>query len=213
MTELRVLIVSASPLTRAGMQVLLEGERGLRVAGTTEPAGAAVLAAQVQPDVVLLDAGAGEMEDLEAIGRLTAAQPGMPVVALAESTAAAEQALALGTASLLPASADGPTVSAALLAAAHGLVSILRADLVDILPAEERVDPGPAEPPAESLTPRELEVLQWMARGLTNRQIAMKLRISEHTVKFHAGTVLGKLSARSRTEAVARAIALGWILV
>ncbi|TMD83742.1 MAG: response regulator transcription factor, partial [Chloroflexi bacterium] len=52
-----------------------------------------------------------------------------------------------------------------------------------------------------------------MARGLTNRQIARRLEISEHTVKFHAGAVLGKLNARSRAEAVARSIGLGWILV
>ena len=213
MTGTRVLIVSASPLTRGGMQALLDTDRGLLVAGVAEPGAAAALAAQVQPDVVLLDAGAGEMEDLEAIGRLTAAQPGLPVVALAESTAEAEQALNLGAASLLPTTASGPTVSAALLAAAQGLVSLSRADMAGILPVEERLESAPGQPPAESLTPRELEVLQWMARGLTNRQIALKLRISEHTVKFHAGTVLSKLSARSRTEAVARAIALGWILV
>jgi DNA-binding NarL/FixJ family response regulator len=52
-----------------------------------------------------------------------------------------------------------------------------------------------------------------MARCLTHRQIAKRLEISEHTVKFHAGAVLGKLNARSRAEAVARAIGLGWILV
>ena len=52
-----------------------------------------------------------------------------------------------------------------------------------------------------------------MARGLTNRQIARRLEISEHTVKFHAAAILGKIGARSRAEAVARAIGLGWILV
>ena len=106
----------------------------------------------------------------------------------------------------------GETLAAALRASARGLVSIARADLSTLLPQEERIEPA-LRAPAEALTPRELEVLQWMARGLTNRQIARQLQISEHTVKFHAGAVLGKLNARSRAEAVARAIGLGWILV
>jgi DNA-binding NarL/FixJ family response regulator len=70
-----------------------------------------------------------------------------------------------------------------------------------------------AETPVESLTSREQEVLQLMARGQTNRQIGLRLRISEHTVKFHVASVLSKLDARSRAEAVARAAALGWILL
>src|SRR5207237_8474598 len=90
-----------------------------------------------------------------------------------------------------------------------GPVTRARADLATLLAEEERIEPA-LRAPAEALTPRELEVLQWMARGLTNRQIAKRLQISEHTVKFHAGAVLGKLNARSRAEAVARAIGLGW---
>jgi len=100
----------------------------------------------------------------------------------------------------------------ALLASSHGMVTIARADLAALLPPEESAD-VPVRVNAESLTGRELEVLQLMARGLTNRQIGRRLGISEHTVKFHAGGVLGKLGARSRAEAVARASGLGWILV
>ncbi|TMF53368.1 MAG: response regulator transcription factor [Chloroflexi bacterium] len=102
---------------------------------------------------------------------------------------------------------------AALQAAIIGLVSIPRQDLALVLPAEPEEVERNAAAPVETLTSRELEVLQLMARGLTNRQIGQRLKISEHTVKFHAASVLGKLSARSRAEAVARAIGLGWILV
>src|SRR2546430_2050691 len=86
------------------------------------------------------------------------------------------------------------------------------AAMLEDMPRVKTVGSGIAAE-AASLTHRELEVLQLMARGLTNRQIAQRLEISEHTVKFHAGAVLGKLNARSRAEAVARAIGLGWILV
>ena len=65
--------------------------------------------------------------------------------------------------------------------------------------------------PAEDLTPRELQVLQLMAEGLPNRAIAQRLRISDHTVKFHVMTILGKLGAHTRTEAVMRAVRWGLI--
>jgi DNA-binding NarL/FixJ family response regulator len=212
MADLRVLIVSANPLARSGLAVLVDGMTGMKIVGATGVAEAASLAGQLLPDAVLLDAGEGEAEELDAIARLATAQPGLPIVALASDNGAVSQALAFGASALLPPAVDAETLAAALRAAARGLVSVTRTDIAMLLPQEERIEPA-LRAPAETLTPRELEVLQWMARGLTNRQIARQLRISEHTVKFHAGAVLGKLNARSRAEAVARAIGLGWILV
>jgi DNA-binding NarL/FixJ family response regulator len=161
---------------------------------------------------VLLDAGEGELEELDSIARLASAQPGLPIVALASDQSALAQALAFGASALLPAAIEPETLAAALMAAARGLAAIPRQELAALLPQEDRIDPA-VKASMESLTHRELEVLQLMARGLTNRQIARQLQISEHTVKFHGGAVLGKLGARSRAEAVARAIGLGWILV
>jgi len=66
---------------------------------------------------------------------------------------------------------------------------------------------------AEPLTPRESEVLQMLASGLANKQIAAKLAISEHTVKFHVASILGKLGAGSRTEAVSLGIRRGLVLL
>jgi DNA-binding NarL/FixJ family response regulator len=183
MPELRVLIVSTNPLARGGLAAMLEGMAGMKAVGSAGVAEAASIAGQLLPDVVLLDVGDGELE-----------------------------ALAFGASALLPVAVDPQTLAAALLASARGLVSIPRQEMATLLPHDERIEPA-VNAPTESLTPRELEVLQLMARGLTNRQIAGRLQISEHTVKFHAGAVLGKLNARSRAEAVARAIGLGWILV
>jgi len=78
-----------------------------------------------------------------------------------------------------------------------------------MLAARERV----STPPGESLTSRELEVLQYLAEGLPNKAIALKLGISEHTIKFHVNAILGKLGAQSRTEAVVRASRLGLIIL
>src|SRR5262249_12146248 len=66
-------------------------------------------------------------------------------------------------------------------------------------------------PPEEILTPRESEVLRLLADGLSNREIATQLNISEHTIKFHIGSILGKLGASSRTEAVTRGLRSGLI--
>src|SRR5206468_12333114 len=130
--------------------------------------------AQLLPDAVLLDAGDGEPEDLDAIARLASAQPGLPIVALANEQAAVPQALAFGASALLPAAVDTQTLAAAPPASARGLVTLSRRDLATLLPEEERIEPA-VKAPAESLTPRVLEVLQLMERGLNNRQITCQL--------------------------------------
>ncbi|HEY8233389.1 MAG TPA: LuxR C-terminal-related transcriptional regulator, partial [Vicinamibacteria bacterium] len=71
----------------------------------------------------------------------------------------------------------------------------------------------PADALVEPLTPRETEVLQLLAEGLTNRRIGERLAISEHTAKFHVNAILGKLGARSRGEAIAHAARLGLLLL
>jgi two-component system, NarL family, nitrate/nitrite response regulator NarL len=212
MAPVRVLICSANPLARGGLEALVQGMDGLKAIGSGDAAEAGSLAGQLLPDVVLLYTGHGQPEELDAISRLAAVQPGLPIVAIGQGDSALTQALAFGASALLPMAVDRDTLRLAMLAAARGLVTIPRREIAALLPDEDAVEAS-VTAPAESLTPREVEVLQLMARGLTNRQIARRLEISEHTVKFHAGAVLGKLNARSRAEAVARAIGLGWILV
>lgn len=212
MPEIRVLVVSANAFARSGLASLLTGQQGVVVAGTAGVAEAGSLAGQLLPDVALVDAGDGELEELDAIARFSSAQPSVPIVALASDQGSLTQALAFGASAMLPTGSSPETIGAALVAAIHGLVAIPRSELSSLLPAEEAVEAA-LTAPRESLTPRELEVLQLMARGLTNRQIARRLQISEHTVKFHAAAILGKVNARSRAEAVARAIGFGWILV
>ena len=92
------------------------------------------------------------------------------------------------------------------------------ADLVIVSPDEWlRLNPRPLatrtplEPPVESLTPREFEVLRLVAEGLHNREIAVQLGVTEHTVKFHLGAIFGKLGASTRTEAVQKGLRLGVI--
>lgn len=209
---MRVLIVSPSPLARSGLESLIRPMPETTVVGSGPLSEAASLAGQLQPDVVVVDAGLGDLADLEPIRDLALVQPGLPIVVLALDTADQAAALHLGAAALLPSSVDAESLRAAILAAARGLVTIARQDLAALLPPE-------AEPRAaagtmiEAPTRRELEVLQLLAQGLTNREMAERLGVSEHTVKFHVTALLGKFDARTRAEAVARAIRLGLLPV
>ncbi len=212
MDGVRVLVASLSPLARTGLETLIRPMSATTVVGSGALSEAASLASQLQPDVLVVDAGPGDPADLEPIRDLALAQPGLPIVVLALDTADQAAALHLGAAALLPSSVDGESLRAAILAAARGLVTIARHDLAALLPPE-------AEPRAaastmiEAPTRRELEVLQLLAQGLTNRQMAERLDVSEHTVKFHVTALLGKFDARTRAEAVARAIRLGLLPV
>src|SRR5437867_11886359 len=96
MTDLRVLIVATNPLARGGLALLVEGMPGMKIVGATGVAEAASLAGQLLPDAVLLDAGEGEAEDLDAIPRLATAQPGLPIVALPSEHGGYSQAPTFG---------------------------------------------------------------------------------------------------------------------
>jgi two-component system, NarL family, nitrate/nitrite response regulator NarL len=131
----------------------------------------------------------------------------IPVVALASDRKSGDAAWASGARAVVARTAEPETLSAAILAASAGLVSYDR-ELVGFAP---RVAIDPRE--AEELTAREVEVLQHLASGLSNKEIASRLGISDHTVKFHVNALLSKLSAESRTEAVVRGVRLGLVIL
>ena len=212
MAPVRLLIVSPSPLARSGLETLIRPILETTVVGSGPLSEAASLAGQLQPDVVVVDAGPGDPADLEPIRDLALAQPGLPIVVLALDTADQAAALHLGAAALLPSSIDAESLRAAILAAARGLITIARPDLAALLPQEADARAA-ASTMIEAPTRRELDVLQLLAQGLTNRQMAERLGVSEHTVKFHVTALLGKFDARTRAEAVARAIRLGLLPV
>ncbi len=212
MDPLRVLVVADDPLARAGLAALLSSQPACTVVG--QVSAAEDLLAQVaiyRPDVVLWDLGwdpaglSDLLEDGEA--RLPDAQ--MPVVALLPDDTLAADTWAAGVRGLLRRSAAGEEVVAGLQAVAAGLIVLDPALAGAVMPLRQ---PSP-DLLVEELTPRELEVLQLLAEGLSNKAIALRLEISEHTVKFHVNAILGKLGAQSRTEAVVRASRLGLILL
>lgn len=212
MDDLRVLVMAADPLARAGLATLLAGEPGCMVVGG-EPADADLVAVAelYRPDAVLWDLGwdpEPELESsLERLGGLT--EVGLTAVVLLPDEAHAAEVWAAGASGLLFRDADAGLLMAALRAAVIGLVTLDPA----LAPAGLFQREQDAERLIEELTPRELEVLQLLADGLTNKAIGQQLGISDHTVKFHVNAILGKLGAQSRTEAVVRATKLGLIIL
>jgi DNA-binding NarL/FixJ family response regulator len=125
----------------------------------------------------------------------------------------ASEVLRAGIRAILPRQASGNEIVAAVEAAVAGLV-VLHHDLVDaLLPSMPSGVRDLSTSPQQALTPREIEVLGMLAEGLGNKIIAWRLGISEHTVKFHVGSILAKLNASSRTEAVTLGIRQGLILL
>jgi DNA-binding NarL/FixJ family response regulator len=109
----------------------------------------------------------------------------------------------------LPPDATASEVLAAVAAVGQGLVVLTQAQAERLLPARPRRHDLPRL--IEALTPREIEVLRLMSDGLVNKEIAGRLGISEHTAKFHVASILGKLQASSRTDAVAQGMRRGLI--
>jgi DNA-binding NarL/FixJ family response regulator len=121
--------------------------------------------------------------------------------------ASIRDALRAGARAALPSTATPAQIIAAIHAAAAGLAAIPAADMAALIPSAE------VTRPSEALTPREMDVLEMLAEGLSNKMIAYRLSISGHTAKFHVNAILAKLGAGTRTEAVMRGIRLGLIQV
>jgi NarL family two-component system response regulator YdfI len=211
---IRVFIVAASPLARTGLQSLFGG-REVKVVGSI--ANLESLAAQwpdVEADVILVEASGEQFESV--IDSLAASQLASEanIVILSDHSEPRwlAEALRAGVRAVLPTDISPDQLVAALKAAATGLIVMHPAEVDAAFPPAE---PGsrPLAELAEPLTPRESEVLQMLASGLANKEIAARLTISEHTVKFHVASILGKLGAGSRTEAVSLGIRRGLVLL
>jgi DNA-binding NarL/FixJ family response regulator len=201
MSDVRVLIVAENPLARMGLTALLNQQAGLIIAGQT--AGGSSLGDEIdlqKPDVIVWD------WEWEAAPELP---PNVPVVGLLKEANQAAEAWSVGVRGLLLGGTDPDSLTAALLAAAHGL-AVIEPQLMKEL---AQLDSRSSDAPAEALTPREMEVLQLLAEGLPNKIIANRLKITDHTVKFHVNAIMSKLGVQSRTEAVVRATRLGLIIL
>jgi len=211
---IRVFIVAASPLIRAGLQSMLGDSRADIVGSAADLESISGQLVDVEPDVVLVEVAADAQEELlNALEDAELAQE-YPVILLSEQpkTAWLSKALRAGVRAVLPRDVAPEQLRAALEAAAAGLVVIHPSELDTVLSAT--IGPSaPLDELLEPLTRREREVLQMLAAGLANKEIAARLAISDHTVKFHIASTLGKLGASTRTEAVSAGIRRGLVML
>jgi two-component system, NarL family, response regulator YdfI len=207
---IRVLVKASSPIAKAGLESLLQPHAALRLVEDASGDGRAI-AAESPPDVLLVEVET--LADSAARQAIDWASAGGPVVMLVRhpATEAVAEVLRAGVKAVLPSGMGGQEIAAAIEAAAAGLV-VLEATAVETLLRS----PSPASSDGtlvEALTPRETEVLRLLGAGLGNKEIASRLEISEHTVKFHVASIMGKLGATSRTEAVTLGIRHGLIMI
>ena len=190
----RVVVVAESALEAARIEAMLAGDPSLDVA----VASSATVAAEDRLGIVVLATSpplAGRLiETLHALPRA----PAIILLTRAPHEAWTARARRSGVHAVLPLRVTVEELTAAVAAAKAGLI-VLHPDAVARAPSPAS---APAVGESTALTPRELEILEMMADGLSNRAIAARLKISRHTVKFHVASILTRLGARTRAEAV-----------
>ncbi len=209
MTSLRIMIVDDHAIVRSGLRAIIRVTPDMQLVGEAENGRAAIdMVARLAPDVVLMDLIMPELDGVAAIAEIKRAQPAVRIVAL---TTFAEADLVLGA---VQAGADGyllkdidvQELTRAIHTVHSGQPYLHPAATRHLLQASARPDPG-----TQPLTEREKMVLRQVARGLTNRQIADALAISEKTVSVHISNLLSKLGLASRTQAALYAARVGLI--
>jgi len=221
-----VQIIAASAVVRAGLAALIGADERFEVLGSFQTAREAqddIELAERPADLIIAELGDSSIDEI--VERATTTEgtetDGPAVVALIPDwqQKLVGSLLRSGVSAVLPNTATGEEILAAVEAALAGLI-VLPRDALEIFEetpsmqeANHKSTALDLEPLTETLTPRERQVLDMMAEGLGNKEIAWELQISEHTVKFHVSSILAKLGASSRTEAVTQGLRRGLIMI
>lgn len=206
---IRVFIVAPSASGRAALRDLLHDDARFIMVGSGGSIATWELSSRGRaPDVLLVDTS--ESGDLPQVARYSDLPP---LVLLADDLTRPQirTALLRGARAILARDSSLPEIAAALIAAAAGLTALGAEQIDALLPSTARLESDDIA--VEPLTARELQVLALLAEGAANKDIAHQLAVSEHTVKFHVSSILGKLGATSRTEAVREGIRRGLVLL
>jgi DNA-binding NarL/FixJ family response regulator len=205
---LRIIVADDQTSVREGLAVLLGGLPDIDVVATAAD-GEQVLAlvAEHRPDAVLLDLHMPVLNGIETTRRVRALHPHVAIVVLTTylDDALVLDALRAGARCYLTKDADRKDIANALHAATQGLAVLdprVRTTLMRAAAAPAPAAPAPAPPLPDGLTQREAEILQLIAQGLTNPEIAARLFLSGHTVKTHVNRIFAKTASRDRAAAV-----------
>jgi two-component system response regulator NreC len=215
MSEIRLLLVDDHEVVRTGLRMLLESQSDIKILAEARTGAEAIqMAREFKPDVVVMDITLPDISGIEATRRLKEDHPEIAVVALTihEDEQYFFEMLQAGASGYVPKRAAPEDLISAIRAAFAGEIylypSLAKALVSDYL---GRSRSNPDEASLETLTPREEEVLELLAEGLSNDEIADRLVISRHTVARHRENLMGKLNLHSRSELVKYAIRKGLI--
>jgi DNA-binding NarL/FixJ family response regulator len=212
-----VLIVDDQALIRVGLRKVLDAEPDMTVAGEAGDGEDAVAEARrLRPDIVLMDIRMPVLDGIEATRRIVGAQPGTRVLILTTFglDTYVYDALRAGASGFMLKDAPPEEIAAAVRIVASGEALLAPAITRAVIEEFARQSPAPAAPQpiaVEELTPREREVLDLLARGLSNPEICETLVISEATAKTHVARILQKLDLRDRVQAVIYAYETGLV--
>ncbi|HEX4747707.1 MAG TPA: response regulator transcription factor [Gaiellaceae bacterium] len=208
---IRVLLADDQALVRAGFRMILKGENGIEVVGEAGDGREATrLATELEPDVVLMDVRMPTMDGIEATRSIVTGEeaPRVLVLTTFDLDEYVYEALRAGASGfLLKDAPEEQLVAGIRIVAAGG--SLFAPTVTRRLIERFAGARAATRPSLNELTPRELEVLRLVARGLSNAEIAATLVVSEHTVKTHVAHVLRKLDLRDRVQAVVLAYESG----
>ena len=214
---IRILLVDDQALFRESLGMLLAAQADLEVVGEA-PNGAVAIerTAALRPHVVLMDLRMPVLDGVAATRQLRAEHPKVQVIALTTFDDDADVFAALGAGAIgyLLKDVSGETLVSAIRSAARGeafLQPAITTKVVQELNRRAARAPTTDEPLAEPLSARELEILELLASGATNREIAARLFLAEGTVKNHITSILGKLGVETRTQAALVAREMGLI--
>lgn len=211
---IRVLIAAESEMVRRGLESILADAPSIEVVASLNNIADLGRSAQAAaPDVVVVAAESGVEEWLQELTPGLGGADAQPAIIILASDPPAGFPLDLqraGVAALLPLDATSGQVLASINSAAEGLI-VLHPAMTG--PEAEKFAPRSFDGAVPQLTAREREILTMLAEGLGNKEIAWRLEISEHTVKFHVSSIFTKLDVSSRAEAVSLGFRLGLILI
>ncbi len=218
MDPIKVLLVDDHTLFRRGVAAVLANEEGLEVVGEAADGLEAIeKAKEIAPDVILMDLNMPRCSGLEAIQALQAEMPQVNILVLTVSEMEADlfAAVKFGATGYLLKKAEPEELVHAIISIAQGgvIVSPLMATklLTEFKDLSAGVERKPVEEANADLSPREGEVLQLVAQGATNKEIAESLFISENTVKTHLKSIMEKLHLANRSQAAAYAVKRGLV--